>query len=151
MRTEKTFATCFFVTWALLRKLFHFKNNMNKLASYLLARLGEASTYRGIFALLTAFGIAMKPEQAAAITSVGLALIGAINVFKRDAAKLIPLLLAVLLLPSCGTLPSGEKTFLGITSAGWLNVGKEAAIAAAPVALSERAKFSAKQPTNILP
>ena len=56
-----------------------------------------------------------------------------------------------LLLCSCGTLPSGEKTFIGITSAGWLNVGKSAAVAAVPVALDERAKTSAKNPIIIKP
>ena len=54
-----------------------------------------------------------------------------------------------LLLCSCGTLPNGDKTFIGITSAGWLNVGKSAAVAAVPVALDERAKTSAKNPVNV--
>jgi hypothetical protein len=134
-------------------------NNMNKLASYLLARLGEASTYRGIFALLTALGIAIKPDQIAAITSTGLALIGCINVFKKDSAKLIPLLLACLLLPSCGTLPDGQKTFLGLTKESWLMVSKDAGDAATKSALqagmvsygTRRAVTSAKQPVDILP
>ena len=131
---------------------------MNAALAYVLARLGEPSTYRGIFALLTALGIALKPEQAAAITSVGLALIGAVNVFKKDAVKLIPLALCCLLLPSCSTV-NGEKTFLGITSAGWLDVGKDAGNAAlksgaqaAVISYGERrAVTAAKNPVNVTP
>ena len=125
---------------------------MNSVTSYILARLGEASTYRGIFALLTALGLALKPEQAAAITSTGLALIGMVNVFKKDAiVKGLPLLFACLLLPSCANDAQGNKTFLGIDAAGWLNTGKAALVNAVPVALNERAKHSAKNPTNVQP
>jgi hypothetical protein len=59
------------------------------------------------------------------------------------------LALACLLLTSCGSTPTGEKTFIGITSAGWLNVGKSAAVAAVPVALDERSKTSAKNPVKV--
>jgi hypothetical protein len=58
-------------------------------------------------------------------------------------------LFACLALASCGALPSGERTFLGIDSAGWLNVGKSASVAAVPVALNERAKVSAKNPIKV--
>lgn len=54
-----------------------------------------------------------------------------------------------LLLSACSTTATGEKTFIGITGAGWLDVGKFAAIAAIPVALNERAKGSAKNPIAI--
>jgi len=57
--------------------------------------------------------------------------------------------LACLLLTSCGSTSTGEKTFIGITSAGWLNVGKSAAVAAVPVALDERSKTSAKNPVKV--
>lgn len=124
---------------------------MNTTIAYILARLGEPSTYRGLFALLTALGLALNPEQAAAITSTGLALIGMVNVFKKDAKAIVPLLLACLLLPSCATDPQGNKTFIGITGQGWLNTGKAAIIGAVPVALDERAKTSAKKPYNIQP
>jgi hypothetical protein len=59
------------------------------------------------------------------------------------------LALACLLLISCGSTSTGEKTFIGITSAGWLNVGKSVAVAAVPVALDERSKTSAKNPVNV--
>lgn len=51
---------------------------------YLLGRLSEASTWRGIVALLTAAGISLSPEQAAAIVAVGLAVIGTIGAFFPD-------------------------------------------------------------------
>lgn len=52
---------------------------------WILERLNEASTWRGITALLTAAGIAITPEQAAAITAAGMAVIGLIGVFTKDA------------------------------------------------------------------
>jgi hypothetical protein len=50
----------------------------------------------------------------------------------------VPLLALCLLLPACATNSDGAKTFGGITGAGWLNIGKSAIVAAAPVAVSER-------------
>lgn len=61
------------------------------------------------------------------------------------------LFLGCLMLPSCGTTATGEKTFIGITGAGWLNVGKAAAVSAVPTALEEREKTAAKQPRNVQP
>ena len=52
--------------------------------NYILERLGEASTWRGIFAFLTGVGIAISPDQAAAYTAAGLALIGVIGTFTKD-------------------------------------------------------------------
>jgi hypothetical protein len=49
--------------------------------SYITARLGEASTWRGIVALLTAVGVTLSPEQTNAVVSVGLAVMGALGVF----------------------------------------------------------------------
>lgn len=64
----------------------------------------------------------------------------------------VPLLSLCLLLPACATNSDGAKTFGGITGAGWLNIGKSAIVAAAPVAVSERSKFQPKNPTqNIQP
>jgi len=51
---------------------------------FLLARGKEASTWRGLVALLTAVGVAISPEQADAIVALGLAVIGAIGVFAAD-------------------------------------------------------------------
>ena len=56
---------------------------------YLLERLKEPSTWRGLFALLTAIGLKLHPEMQEAILTTGLALIGMINVIRKesDAAK----------------------------------------------------------------
>jgi uncharacterized membrane protein len=51
---------------------------------YLLARLKEASTWRGLTALLTAVGVALSPDQVNAIVSAGLALMGVLGVFTKD-------------------------------------------------------------------
>ena len=52
-----------------------------------IALLGETSTWRGITAIVTALGITLAPEQQNAITALGLAIIGTINVFRREAKK----------------------------------------------------------------
>jgi uncharacterized membrane protein len=54
--------------------------------NWIKARLSEASTWRGIVALLTAVGVTMTPEQAEAIIAAGLALIGVLGVFTKDKA-----------------------------------------------------------------
>lgn len=65
------------------------------------------------------------------------------------------LALCCLVLASCGTTATGERTFAGITGKGWLEVGKSAAVAAAPTALDQygkaSAKTAAKQPVNVQP
>jgi len=52
--------------------------------TWIFERLSETSTWRGIVALLTAAGIAISVDQAAAITASGLAVIGAIGAFTAD-------------------------------------------------------------------
>jgi len=52
--------------------------------NYIIARLHEASTWRGIAAGLTAVGIALSPEQMAAIVSTGLAVMGLVGAFFPD-------------------------------------------------------------------
>jgi len=51
---------------------------------YLLDRLKEPSTWRGLLALLTAVGVKLHPEMQEAILATGLALIGMINVFRKE-------------------------------------------------------------------
>lgn len=51
---------------------------------FIISRAREASTWRGIVALLTATGITLTPEQGEAITAAGLAVIGLIGVFFGD-------------------------------------------------------------------
>jgi hypothetical protein len=55
--------------------------------TYIVSRLGEASTWRGLIMLCTAIGIQVSPDQAAAIVSLGMAIAGAIGVFTPDAKK----------------------------------------------------------------
>lgn len=53
---------------------------------YLIARLGEASTWRGLIAFATAAGLVVSPELSAAIIAAGLAVMGVVGVFTRDKA-----------------------------------------------------------------
>jgi hypothetical protein len=50
----------------------------------LIEMLGESSTWRGLFSILTGFGVVIKPDMAEAIIAVGLAAIGLINVFRKE-------------------------------------------------------------------
>jgi hypothetical protein len=50
----------------------------------LMNRLKQESTWRGLILLATAFGVQLAPELIEAIIVVGLALVGAINVIKKD-------------------------------------------------------------------
>lgn len=56
----------------------------DSMKDYVLNRLREPSTWRGIVALLTAAGVAMSPDQQAAIVAAGLAVIGVIGAFIPD-------------------------------------------------------------------
>ena len=47
-------------------------------------RLTQESTWRGIILVMTAFGVQLAPELVEAIIAVGLALVGAINIIKKD-------------------------------------------------------------------
>lgn len=51
--------------------------------TWILDRLGESSTWRGIILTITGLGIAMEPDQAAKITAVGLGIVGVINIFRQ--------------------------------------------------------------------
>lgn len=52
--------------------------------NWLLARLREGSTWRGIVWLLAFAGVSLKPEQAEAIIAAGMALAGLLGVFLQD-------------------------------------------------------------------
>lgn len=52
---------------------------------FITSRLSEASSWRGIFLLLTAAGVTLRPELQVAITAVGLALTGLVGVVAPDA------------------------------------------------------------------
>lgn len=51
---------------------------------WIIARLREPSSWRGIVWLLTVFGLALKPDQAEAIVTAGMALAGLLGVFLSD-------------------------------------------------------------------
>lgn len=53
--------------------------------TYLIERLHEASTWRGLIAIATAAGVTISPEQAEAIVAAGLAVIGLLGAFLPDA------------------------------------------------------------------
>lgn len=53
---------------------------------WIIDRLQEPSTWRGIISLITAAGVAISPDLAAAIIAVGLAGMGLINVIRKEKA-----------------------------------------------------------------
>lgn len=55
--------------------------------AYILARLKEPSSWRGVVLLLTSLGITLSPEQAEAIIAIGMAVAGAVGVFAPDGRK----------------------------------------------------------------
>jgi hypothetical protein len=54
------------------------------LFKFLLNRLKEASTYRGLTLLCTALGVALSPAQGEAIVAAGIALAGVLGAFLPD-------------------------------------------------------------------
>ena len=56
---------------------------MNDKMSWLLDRLGENSTWRGIIGIVTASGAVLKPEQADKIIAAGIAIVAVINIFRK--------------------------------------------------------------------
>ena len=55
---------------------------MNK--TYILARLKEPSTWRGLIMLLTGFGVNLSPELASQIVSAGVGVVGVIGLVSKD-------------------------------------------------------------------
>jgi len=123
---------------------------MNAILSYLIARLGEPSTYRGLFALLTALGLTLHPEQAAAITSVGLACIGLVNVFRKEhAIKLLIACLCLLTLSACTTQQRADAAARAKVIA--IQIAEASGKAAAQVALQAAQDELTKLETAPLP
>ena len=54
--------------------------------NWFLDRMKEQSTWRGIVLLVTAFGVKLDPERGEAIIALGLAIVGLINVIRKDRA-----------------------------------------------------------------
>lgn len=55
--------------------------------NWMLRRLREPSTWRGLVWLATVAGLSLRPEQAEAIVTVGMALTGLLGVFLSDESK----------------------------------------------------------------
>lgn len=54
-----------------------------KALHYILDRLSENSTWRGLILVATAIGVQIEPELQNHIVAVGIGLVGAINVFRK--------------------------------------------------------------------
>lgn len=54
---------------------------------FVIARLREASTYRGAMLILTALGVAFKPEVGEAIVVFGMGLAGLLGVLLPDSSE----------------------------------------------------------------
>jgi len=54
---------------------------------YILERFNETSTWRGIISLITGLGVKLRPDLAESIISAGLALMGVINVVRKEKAN----------------------------------------------------------------
>lgn len=52
--------------------------------NYLIERLTESSTWRGIILMLTSLGVGISPELAAAIVPAGIGLAGIVGVLTKD-------------------------------------------------------------------
>jgi hypothetical protein len=57
--------------------------------NWILARLSEPSTWRGLVWLLTAFGVSLRPEVWQQITAVGMAVAGLIGVVTREKSQMV--------------------------------------------------------------
>lgn len=51
---------------------------------WVIDRLNEPSTWRGLIGLLTAAGIMLSPELSSAIIAAGLGLVGLINIIRKE-------------------------------------------------------------------
>ena len=60
---------------------------LQNLLSYLVARMGEGSTWAGLVLILTAAGITLNAEQRDAITAVGLGIAGLIRAAFPDKVR----------------------------------------------------------------
>jgi hypothetical protein len=55
-----------------------------KALDYILARLAESSTWRGLVFVASAAGIVLDPDKFNAIAAAGMAVAGAINIFRKE-------------------------------------------------------------------
>lgn len=57
------------------------------MTEYLIARLQEPTTWRGLVLVLTSLGVSLSPEQLQTIVSVGLGIAGLIGALAPDPGK----------------------------------------------------------------
>lgn len=50
---------------------------------YLIDRMSERSTWVGLIAILSAFGVVLSPEQTEAVVALGAATAGAVGIFTK--------------------------------------------------------------------
>jgi hypothetical protein len=60
---------------------------LDKIKIFVLNRLREPSTWRGIVMVVTVFGVNLTPEEALAVASVGASIVAAIGIFTADKKK----------------------------------------------------------------
>ena len=60
---------------------------MTVITQYIMDRLNEPSTWRGLVNILIGLGVALKPEQVEAILAAGLFINGIIAASTKDAVK----------------------------------------------------------------
>lgn len=51
---------------------------------YIIDRLNEPSTWRGLISVVTALGVKLRPDLGEAIITAGLGLMGIINIFRQE-------------------------------------------------------------------
>jgi len=80
---------------------------------WMLARLAEPSTWRGLTAVLAAVGVAVRPDLWQEITTAGIAIAGAIEIIRKEGAAAVKNLIVIglagsaLLLGGCAMPPLG--------------------------------------------
>lgn len=57
--------------------------NTKSIVDWLLNRLSENSTWRGIILVITSAGVVIEPARANAIVATGLTLVGLINIIRK--------------------------------------------------------------------
>jgi len=80
--------------------------------NWVLARLREPSSWRGIVWLLTVLGLSLRPDQAEAIAIAGTALAGLLGVFLSDEPKVVKIELPPIDLqsrPESGNAPADSQ------------------------------------------
>ncbi len=99
--------------------------------NWLIARLKEASTWRGIVWMLTACGVTLRPEVWEQITAVGMAAAGLLGVLTREAPRTVKIELPPIEL--VGRSDSPQQLRQPADSAERHPAADRAASAAAPV------------------